>query len=88
MKIFFTYLAAVSIIAVIMTVQDKSVAKRHRRRVPERTLFMTAALGGSAAMLVTMVAIRHKTKHKRFMIGLPIIILLQTALIAAILYSQ
>ncbi len=87
MKIFFAYLAAVSIIAIIMTVHDKSAAKRHKRRVPEKTLFGAAALGGSAAMLVTMVAIRHKTKHKRFMIGLPIIILLQTALTLVILYS-
>ncbi len=88
MEIFFAYLAAVSIIVVIMTVHDKSAAKRHRRRVPEKTLFITAVLGGSAAMLLTMVAIRHKTKHKRFMIGLPVIILFQTALTLAILYSR
>ncbi len=88
MKILFTYIAAVSLAAVIMTVRDKSAAKRHKRRVPEKTLFITAALGGSAAMLAAMVAIRHKTKHKRFMIGLPIIILLQTALGIVIYYSQ
>lgn len=87
MKIYFAYLAAVSSIAVIMTVHDKSAAKRHRRRVPERTLFAAAALGGSAAMLITMVLIRHKTKHKRFMMGLPIIILLQTALAMVTFYS-
>ncbi len=87
MEIFFAYLAAVSIIAVIMTVHDKSAAKKHKRRVPEKKLFITAALGGSAAMFVTMVAIRHKTKHKRFMIGLPIIILLQTAAASVIYYS-
>ncbi len=88
MKILFTYIAAVSLAAVIMTVRDKSAAKRHKRRVPEKTLFITAAQGGSAAMLAAMVAIRHKTKHKRFMIGLPIIILLQTALGIVIYYSQ
>lgn len=88
MKVFLAYLAAVSLAAVIMTVRDKSAAKRHKRRVPEKTLFGAAALGGSAAMLVTMVAIRHKTKHKRFMIGLPIIILVQTAASLIIYYSQ
>ncbi len=88
MEVFLAYLAAVSLAAVIMTVHDKSAAKRHKRRVPEKTLFITAVLGGSAAMLLTMVAIRHKTKHKRFMIGLPIIILLQTVLTMVILYSR
>ena len=70
----------------IMTASDKSRAKRHKRRIPERTLFITAILGGSAAMYITMLTIRHKTKHKRFMIGLPLIILAQTALL--ILYIK
>lgn len=85
-KYFFVYLAAVSLAAVLTTIRDKLAAKNHRRRVPEKTLFLTAALGGSAAMLITMVAIRHKTKHKRFMIGLPVIIAIQTAL-GIIFYS-
>ena len=55
------YLAAVSLIAVIMTVSDKSRAKKHKRRIAEKTLFGTAILGGSAAMYLTMLAIRHKT---------------------------
>ncbi len=82
------YISALSLFAIIITVWDKSAAKRHKRRVPERTLFAIAALGGSAAMLITMVLIRHKTKHKRFMIGLPLIILLQTVLISVIYYSR
>lgn len=84
MKYFLIYLAAVSLIAVIMTVSDKSRAKKHKRRIAERTLFGTAILGGSAAMYLTMLAIRHKTKHKRFMIGLPLIMIVQTAIIAFI----
>lgn len=84
MKYFLIYLAAVSLIATIMTVSDKSRAKKHKRRIAERTLFGTAILGGSAAMYLTMLAIRHKTKHKRFMIGLPLIMIVQTAIIAFI----
>ena len=61
-----------------MTVSDKSRAKKHKRRVPEKTLFLTAAFGGSIAMYLTMLTVRHKTKHKRFMIGLPLIIFVQT----------
>lgn len=84
MKYFLIYLAAVSLVAVIMTVSDKSRAKKHKRRIAEKTLFGTAVLGGSAAMYLTMIAIRHKTKHKRFMIGLPLIMIVQTAIIALI----
>lgn len=85
MKYFLIYLAAVSIIAVIMTVSDKSRAKKHKRRIAEKTLFGMAVLGGSAAMYLTMLAIRHKTKHKRFMIGLPLIIIVQAIVIAFVI---
>lgn len=84
MKYFLIYLAAVSLIAVIMTVSDKSRARKHKRRIAEKTLFGAAVLGGSAAMYLTMIAVRHKTKHKRFMIGLPLIMIVQTAIIALI----
>ena len=85
MKYFLIYLAAVSLAAVIMTVSDKSRARKHKRRIAEKTLFGTAVLGGSAAMYLTMLAIRHKTKHKRFMIGLPLIMIVQTAIIALVM---
>lgn len=82
LKYFLIYLAIISLISVIMTVSDKSRAKRHRRRIAEKTLFITAVLGGSAAMYLTMLLVRHKTKHKRFMIGLPLIMIVQTVIIA------
>lgn len=72
------YLSAISILSVIVTMEDKRYAKipRHRR-VPEATLLLYAAFGGSVAMLTTMLFIRHKTKHIKFMLGLPLIILFQ-----------
>lgn len=70
----------ISGIALIVTVYDKVIAGGKRRRVPERTLFLIALLGGAAAMYLTMLVIRHKTKHKRFMLGLPLIIIAQLAL--------
>ena len=75
------YLAVVSLIAVFVTIHDKRVAKKQKRRVRERTLFIWSALGGSGAMFLTMLAIRHKTLHKRFMIGIPLIFLAQVALV-------
>ena len=67
-----------SLLAVCLTVYDKYAAKRKKARIPEKTLFITALFGGSLAMYITMLVIRHKTKHKRFMVGLPLIIAAQT----------
>jgi len=77
------YLAAVSLLAVILTLRDKRAAKRSRWRTRESTLLLVAALGGAVAMLLTMHGIRHKTKHAKFTVGLPVIILLQIALATA-----
>lgn len=79
MKILLLYLAGISLIAVAATVLDKSRARRHKWRVPEATLLGIAALGGSAAMWITMKAIRHKTRHRKFMWGIPAIFLVQCA---------
>ena len=55
-------------------------------RTPEKTLLILSALGGSVAMLITMLLIRHKTKHVKFMLGIPIIIILQVALAIGIAF--
>lgn len=85
MKYFLIYLAIISVTAAIMTVADKSRAQKHKRRIAEKTLFGTAVLGGSAAMYLTMLAVRHKIKHKRFMIGLPLIMIVQVIVIAFVI---
>ncbi|MBQ1950419.1 MAG: DUF1294 domain-containing protein [Clostridia bacterium] len=71
------WLIAVNVWAVVLTASDKRRAKQGRHRTPESTLFLVAVLGGAAGMYLTMQAVRHKTKHRRFMWGLPLIILLQ-----------
>ena len=82
------YLAVVSAAAVIMTVADKAKAVKHKFRISEKALFIAAALGGSVAELVTMKIIRHKTLHKRFMIGLPAMIIVQLIIVGFILYKS
>jgi len=77
------YLAAVSLLAAIMTAFDKRAARRGSRRIRERTLLLVAVIGGSVAMFVVMRLIRHKTQHAKFTVGIPAIIILQ---IAAVLY--
>ena len=86
------YLAIISIFAIFITIYDKSIARKNataskkKRRVPERTLLIIAAMGGSVAMYITMKNIRHKTQHKKFMIGIPAIIAAQVALVALLIW--
>lgn len=78
------YIALISLISVIVCTADKALSRREgARRVPEMTLIALSAFGGSVAMLVTMLLIRHKTRKMKFMIGIPVIIILQYALIWA-----
>lgn len=81
------YLAIISVISIIVCIYDKFAAKHNpRHRTREATLLLLSALGGSVAMLVTMLIIRHKTKHIKFMLGIPLIIIAQAALAAAIYF--
>lgn len=80
-KALLIYIAVLSLLAVLYTAADKRRAQTHRWRVPEATLWGVAALGGAAAMWLTMQAIRHKTRHRSFMVGLPLLALLQLALL-------
>ena len=81
------YIILISAFAVLLTVYDKIAAKQFpRSRVPERVLMGIGAAGGALTMLVTMRLIRHKTLHKKFMIGLPLMIAAQAAAIGLIWY--
>lgn len=73
------YGAAVSLLSVVITILDKHFAKVHAWRVSESTLLLLAALGGALPMYLCMRLIRHKTKKRKFMLGLPVITLLQLA---------
>ncbi|MCI8497100.1 MAG: DUF1294 domain-containing protein [Clostridiales bacterium] len=86
--ILFGYLLLVSLISVLITVSDKRRAKTGKWRVPEATLLLFSALGGSAAMLITMKKIRHKTKKVKFMVGIPLILIAQIILIGFLWVRQ
>jgi len=75
------YLCVISLIAIIVTIADKIKAKRGKWRVPESTLLIISALGGSAAMYITMHTIRHKTRHIKFMAGIPLIMVFQAVIL-------
>ena len=80
------YLIVISILSVFVTIKDKAAAKADERRIPEKALFFLAIMGGSLAMFITMRKIRHKTRHAKFMFGIPAIMLLQVAIIVAFFY--
>lgn len=73
------YLAIISLISVVVCIYDKKISKRNRveLRIPEKTLLILSFIGGSVAMYITMHLVRHKTKHIKFMLGIPLIIILQ-----------
>ncbi|MBE6616424.1 MAG: DUF1294 domain-containing protein [Ruminococcaceae bacterium] len=85
MKYVLLYFVLVSLVAIIVTVSDKIRAKRNGWRTPESTLLIISALGGSVAMYLTMLSVRHKTKHIKFMLGIPIIILFQAVVVVFLL---
>ena len=87
MDIFLIYLAVISVLSLVVTVYDKIAAKKMpRHRTREATLLLLSVVGGSVAMLLTMLVIRHKTKHVKFMLGIPLIILVQLAVAWALLH--
>jgi uncharacterized membrane protein YsdA (DUF1294 family) len=75
------YLLIVNIIAFCMMGIDKSKAKKKKWRIPEKSLFLSAILGGSIGANAGMQVFRHKTKHMSFVIGMPAILILQVALV-------
>ena len=79
------YLAVINIIAFIVCGVDKSAAKKKSWRVPEKTLFLLAIVGGSIGVLAGMYLFRHKTKHWYFVWGIPAILVLQIVLAVLIL---
>ena len=82
------WLIVISAISVIVCVYDKIISKKDRveLRIPEKVLLILSALGGSLAMYITMQIIHHKTKHKKFMIGIPVIMIVQIILIILYFY--
>jgi uncharacterized membrane protein YsdA (DUF1294 family) len=81
------YLAAVNLLGLILMGVDKSRAKRRKWRVPEATLFLVAAIGGSLGSIAGMYIFRHKTKHLYFVIGMPLILVIQIIAAAILLFA-
>ena len=75
------YLFAINIVSFFLYGIDKYKAKKNKWRIPEATLLMIAVIGGSIGAWVGMRLWHHKTMHKKFKYGIPIIIILQVCLV-------
>lgn len=78
-SIFILYLCIINLAAFFLMASDKRRARKGLWRIPEKTLFLSAVLGGSAGALLGMYIFHHKTRHWYFVIGMPLILILQAA---------
>lgn len=79
MNILILYLGIINLVAWGLMGADKRRAQKHMWRIPERTMFTVALLGGSLGAILGMYLWHHKTKHWYFVIGMPLIFAAQIA---------
>lgn len=75
------YLITINALGFLLMLIDKQKAKKNAWRIPERVLMAVAAVGGSLGCLCGMYLFRHKTRHIKFSVGLPILFAVQAVLL-------
>ena len=75
------YIALMSVVLLVMMKADKERARRNQYRISEKTLWMTAILGGAIGGVIGMQLFRHKTKHLSFRLGFPLLALLDVSVL-------
>ena len=83
----FIYLILINAFALVVMLADKIRAKKKLWRIPEAVLLGSAVIGGSVGAIMGMYLFRHKTRHLKFALGLPVILALQIVA-TVILYSK
>ena len=81
MKLLLLYLLIVNAAGFLVMTLDKLLAKKKAWRIPERTLMMLAAIGGSIGVWSAMYSVRHKTRHIKFYLGVPAILAAQVGIV-------
>ena len=79
------YLAIINALGLLLMLIDKRKARKHAWRIPERTLLTVAAIGGSLGTLIGMQLFRHKTKHLKFVLGIPTLLTLHIVIAILVL---
>ena len=80
LKLILLYLLIIHAAGFVLMLVDKFKAKKNLWRIPEATLMLVTALGGSIGSLIGMYTVRHKTQHPKFTIGIPLILAAQIVL--------
>ena len=80
------YYCIINAVGALINIADKRLAIKGKRRISEKLLWVIG-IYGAAGSYAAMKAVRHKTKHKNFMVGMPFLIILHAAVIAIIIYQ-
>ncbi|QEK13597.1 DUF1294 domain-containing protein [Crassaminicella thermophila] len=83
---FLLYVLIINIYTFCLTGIDKYKARKEKWRVNEKNFFITALLGGAAGVMMGMVMFRHKTKHKTFYIGIPVIYIINMICVSLLIF--
>lgn len=75
------YFLVINLVSFVMFGLDKLKAKTNSYRIPEKTLFSFALMGGTPGVILAMLLFRHKTRKASFIVGLPLILILQLVLV-------
>ena len=86
-KIALWYLLIINALGWLLMLADKRKAQKGLWRIPEATLMTVAALGGSIGSLISMYTFRHKTRHPKFTVGIPAILILQLAALSFLAWT-
>lgn len=86
-RIIFYYITCINVLAFILMYSDKRKAIKGKWRISEKRLFLVSACGGSIGSIVGMYLFNHKTKHTKFTIGLPVLLILQIIIIYLLIFK-
>jgi len=84
MSILYVYLLILNLIGFLLMGLDKYRARKKRWRIPEARFFLIAAIGGSLGIWMGMSVFRHKTQHRTFLYGVPVLLVLNVVAIVVI----
>lgn len=84
-KVVLLWFLFINIVGYVVMSEDKNKARKRRERVPEKTLFLLAAMGGALGVLIAMYRKRHKTRHTSFRLGIPLLLLLNVLIYSYLL---
>lgn len=85
MMLLFAYILFINLIAFYVMRKDKKAAIKHRQRVPEKKLFLIAAIGGSLGSIIGMIYYHHKNRKMKFLFGFSMLFVIHTVLLIKVL---